>query len=302
MSGARFSADSGAFNGPRTISAAFRKDFQNMNSYQKHKRFMNDYMLFYGGDKARQAIKEAKERRGKTEAEILKENHRFLRDDEDEDEEVSWEQRLAKKYYDQLFKEYCLANMERYKEGKIALRWRTQKEVVEGKGQFTCGNINCSSPSNAKLKAWEVNFGYKEDGEVKNALVKLRLCDPCAYKLNYRKIQEREQERAKAEAESTIAAASRSEDSRSSSPRRSKRSHEAGERSKDVDGSSKKAKVGHKEDASTASKYDKRRDKGVDASSRSGHDGRRSSTKSTAEDDEDAEMDQLFNRLMEGII
>ena len=34
---------------------------------------------------------------------------RFVRDAEDDD--GSWEKRLAKKYYDKLFKEYCLADM-----------------------------------------------------------------------------------------------------------------------------------------------------------------------------------------------
>jgi protein FRA10AC1 len=36
---------------------------------------------------------------------------RFVRDAEDDD--GSWEKRLAKKYYDKLFKEYCLADMSR---------------------------------------------------------------------------------------------------------------------------------------------------------------------------------------------
>src|SRR3954466_10164184 len=43
--------------------------------------------------------------------------HRFVRD---ENEDLSsWEKRLARKYYDKLFKEYCLADMSRYKEGQV---------------------------------------------------------------------------------------------------------------------------------------------------------------------------------------
>ncbi len=45
---------------------------------------------------------------------------RFIREDTDNDESV-WEKRLAKKYYDKLFKEYCLADMTRYKEGKVCM-------------------------------------------------------------------------------------------------------------------------------------------------------------------------------------
>ena len=78
------------------------------------------------------------------------------------------------------------------------MRWRTQKEVVAGKGQFACGSVKCDCDQG--LNSFEVNFGYLEsvhhaDGsttkEKKNALVKLRLCMECAYKLNYRKIQEK---------------------------------------------------------------------------------------------------------------
>ena len=35
------------------------------------------------------------------------------------------------------------------------------------------------------MRTWEVNFGYIELGEKKNALVKCRLCFECSYKLNY---------------------------------------------------------------------------------------------------------------------
>ncbi|CAG5089095.1 Similar to Fra10ac1: Protein FRA10AC1 homolog (Mus musculus) [Cotesia congregata] len=65
----------------------------------------------------------------------------------------------------------------------VALRWRTEQEVVVGKGQFECGSKKCKIKEG--LKSWEVNFGYEEQGEKKNALVKLRLCSECSDKLNY---------------------------------------------------------------------------------------------------------------------
>lgn len=65
---------------------------------------------------------------------------RFLRTEED-DADTSWEARIAKKYYDKLFKEYCIADLSRYKEGKVAMRWRTQKEVVEGRGTVARSEI-----------------------------------------------------------------------------------------------------------------------------------------------------------------
>jgi len=57
------------------------------------------------------------------------------------------------------------------------------------KGQFTCGNKHCDAKEG--LKSFEVNFQYVEAGERKNALVKLRLCPECAYKLNYKKEKEK---------------------------------------------------------------------------------------------------------------
>lgn len=39
------------------------------------------------------------------------------------------------------------------------------------KGQFSCGNKHCDEKEG--LKSWEVNFGYVEHGEKRNALVKL---------------------------------------------------------------------------------------------------------------------------------
>lgn len=51
------------------------------------------------------------------------------------DSDISWEQRIAKRYYDKLFKEYAICELKRYKEGKIAMRWRTENEVIVGKGK-----------------------------------------------------------------------------------------------------------------------------------------------------------------------
>ena len=44
----------------------------------------------------------------------------------------------------------------RYREGKIALRWRVESEVLEGKGQFVCGELSCGERSG--LASYEVNF------------------------------------------------------------------------------------------------------------------------------------------------
>ncbi|KAH6568259.1 hypothetical protein BASA50_008931 [Batrachochytrium salamandrivorans] len=161
-----------------------------LNAFQRHQKLVNDYLANYAPSRSVSRSASTKPT-NVTEADILKHHHRFLRSEED-DAENTWETRIAKKYYDKLFKEYCLAELKLYKEGKIAMRWRIQQEVISGKGQFECGNLKCNSKD--KLQSWEVNFAYMEDDNRKNALVKLRLCPDCTYKLHYRKIKRQREE------------------------------------------------------------------------------------------------------------
>ncbi|XP_066522596.1 protein FRA10AC1 [Hoplias malabaricus] len=150
-----------------------------MNAFDRHKKFVSDYILYYGGklEDFRRTMNS-----DRTDLDVVKENHHFIWRDEDE-EDMTLEKELAKKYYDKLFKEYCIADLSRYKENKFGFRWRIEKEVISGKGQFLCGNKRCENLEG--LKSWEVNFAYVEQGEKRNALVKLRLCPECSFKLNY---------------------------------------------------------------------------------------------------------------------
>ncbi|XP_055837175.1 protein FRA10AC1 [Episyrphus balteatus] len=145
---------------------------QSLNGQDRHDYILKNFIL----NKA--ASQNSKHKR---DIDVIRENHKFLWEDEDVPD--SWESRLAKKYYDKLFKEYCISDLTRYKENKIALRWRTEQEVVSGKGQFICGSRKC--PSKETLRSWEVNFAYMEKGQKMNALIKLRLCPDCSKLLNY---------------------------------------------------------------------------------------------------------------------
>ena len=130
---------------------------------------------------------------GETDAEILKRHHRFIVSEEEYTEAPSsWEIRMAHKYYKRLFKEYALADLSRYRERKIGLRWRTEREVVSGKGQFVCGNVakkkgKAACEETEGLHSFEVNFAYVECDVRKNELVKVRLCKRCAKKMNHGK-------------------------------------------------------------------------------------------------------------------
>ncbi|XP_053548889.1 protein FRA10AC1 [Bombina bombina] len=131
------------------------------------------------------------------------------------------EKKLAKKYYDKLFKEYCIADLSKYKENKFGFRWRVEKELVSGKGQFSCGNKRCDEKEG--LKSWEVNFGYVEHGEKKNALVKLRLCPECSYKLNFHhRRREVEPKSLKRKTQEEYGEPSRKKSKKSRSPKKTK--------------------------------------------------------------------------------
>ncbi|XP_022756788.1 protein FRA10AC1 [Durio zibethinus] len=165
----------------------YQAHIRGLNAYDRHKKFLNDYVCFYGKEKSTDVKLPVK-----TDHDTLREGYRFIRSEED-DVNPSWEQRLVKRYYDKLFKEYCIADMSQCKSGKIGLRWRTEKEVISGKGQFICGNKHCNKKDD--LASYEVNFSYFEAGENKQALVKLVVCEKCAEKLHYKKRKEEELER-----------------------------------------------------------------------------------------------------------
>lgn len=150
-----------------------------LTPYDLHKKLINHYVLTHKGSTVRLKRDVSKD---KCDIDIIRENHKFLWDNEKEPD--TWEEKLAKKYYDKLFKEYCICDLTYYKENKVAMRWQTEQELLSGKGQFSCGEKHCSETES--LRTWEVNFGYIEDGTKKNALVKLRLCPECSRKLNYR--------------------------------------------------------------------------------------------------------------------
>eukprot|EP00741_Cyanophora_paradoxa_P025457 tig00000382_g24575.t1 len=174
----------------------FGGQWSGLTAYQRHVKLMNDFVLFYGN-----SVPKADVQARCTDLDILQREHRFIRDDDEDAADASWEKRLARRYYDRLFKEFALADLSNYKAGQVGLRWRTEKEVFAGKGQFVCGNKRCDGRE--QLRSFEVNFAYVEANERKNALVKLRLCPECAFKLNYRKLAEmaKEEKRAAKKAE-----------------------------------------------------------------------------------------------------
>jgi protein FRA10AC1 len=116
-----------------------------------------------------------------TDHSALQRAHQFIRDLSSEPK--TWEEKLAIKYYSRLFREFAIADLSRYKESQVGFRWRLEREVLEGKGQFICGSKGCNTA--LSLESYEVNFSYVEGGAKKQALVKVKLCADCGSKLNH---------------------------------------------------------------------------------------------------------------------
>ncbi|KAJ1276579.1 hypothetical protein BS78_05G225200 [Paspalum vaginatum] len=175
----------------------YQSHIRGLNAYDRHKKFMNDYAQFYGyGKNVDNSVPI------KTDKDTLREGYRFILSEED-DMDSTWEKRLVKRYYDKLFKEYCIADMTQYKRGKfgqlfyfmiqINVNSSAMTRICSFAGQFICGNRHCDEKHG--LGSYEVNFSYVEAGEQKQALVKLVACKRCAEKLAYKRQKEKEKEK-----------------------------------------------------------------------------------------------------------
>lgn len=96
-----------------------------LDAYSRHKKFINDYVITLGEKRVEKYLAARAPEAGKTDYDILQENHKFIREPS-LDDLSNWEVRMAVKYYNKLFKEYCIADMTRFQTGQIGLRWRTQ--------------------------------------------------------------------------------------------------------------------------------------------------------------------------------
>jgi protein FRA10AC1 len=55
---------------------------------------------------------------------------------------LTWEQKLAKKYYEKLFREYCICDLSRYKENKVSVKEQERKQKRKKNISVGCRN-NC---------------------------------------------------------------------------------------------------------------------------------------------------------------
>ncbi|KAK8865612.1 hypothetical protein IAR55_000756 [Kwoniella newhampshirensis] len=121
-------------SGDTPVGLRLRPNSHSYNAYQRE-----TLLSTYSNPSATLAELEKKK---KSEWDVVRENHRFIRDDE-EPEAVTWEERVARAYESKLFKEFALIDLKHYKSKKLALRWRTAPEVINGIGEDTCGSLRC---------------------------------------------------------------------------------------------------------------------------------------------------------------
>lgn len=72
-----------------------------LTAASRHEKLVNDYLTYYVRESSLSGKQDAAPTR--TDADALREHHRFIHSNEDT-EDTSWEARLAKRYYDRLFK------------------------------------------------------------------------------------------------------------------------------------------------------------------------------------------------------
>jgi len=85
-----------------------RSKLLTMNAYDRHKSLINSYQLYFPGSTATLA---RDTRNDKRDIDVIREHHRLLWTEEDEDQ--SWDVQLARRYHDKLFKEYVIIDLSR---------------------------------------------------------------------------------------------------------------------------------------------------------------------------------------------
>lgn len=127
-------------------------------------------------------------------SDVLHDHYEFLPSSASASQTPSWESRLVGRYCATLNREYALCDLSRADRGQIGLRWRTESEVISGKGKEKCGAIGCNERAVADM---EVLFVYKEKDEKKEALVKVAVCPACQVRLAAAKKKEKEKRQEK---------------------------------------------------------------------------------------------------------
>ncbi|XP_066977728.1 protein FRA10AC1 homolog isoform X2 [Macrobrachium rosenbergii] len=150
-----------------------RYQMSNLTAYERHKLLINHYVLYYPGSTA---LLQRDTSKDKCDIDVIRENHRFLWDEKDTPD--TWECQLAKKYFDKLFKEYCICDLSRYKENKDCAVIALTKLIIIISGRKLQRNLNSNIKKQKKTGKRTRNTMLKEKNpqwnrKEKNALKKI---------------------------------------------------------------------------------------------------------------------------------
>ncbi|PWN48731.1 hypothetical protein IE53DRAFT_389061 [Violaceomyces palustris] len=111
--------------------------------------------------------RDPKQEQGVTDFDLLKRSNRFLPVQDDRSvsnptEEYS--RRMAIKYHSELYKDFVICDLKRFKSGGARLRWRTEEEVLGGIGKETCSNLRCPYHRHARGRSWTKGSVGEEEG------------------------------------------------------------------------------------------------------------------------------------------
>ncbi|KAF7296950.1 hypothetical protein MIND_00926900 [Mycena indigotica] len=94
---------------------------------------------------------------------------------------ASWDDQLAEKYYESLFREFAVCDLKHY-----------NFLFAGGPNQRFCWALNEHKHKRGRLTTLELPFSYEEQGEAKSALVKTVLCEKCLGKMMWKRRKEKE--------------------------------------------------------------------------------------------------------------
>ncbi|ANQ05731.1 Uncharacterized protein PCOAH_00001590 [Plasmodium coatneyi] len=184
----------GGYQIPKTV-------FDGLSPMERHKLMMSLHSL-------QKTKMESDQGKYLDDYDVLKKKYQFIHDADNENNS------LLQKYYKSICNKYVVCYLSEYKEKKIGLRWRTEDEIVSGKGHMICSANDCN---NTDLKTYEFLFRYDEGGIQKETKVKLRACMDCAYKINYGEIKKYLKKKSKRKGKGGESGRSSSESENSSS-------------------------------------------------------------------------------------
>lgn len=113
---------------------------------------------------------------------VLHAEYRFMRTAAHDGDLSQEEKRMARTYYLKLARDMCLVDLSQAERtGFVGMRWRTQGEVLEGKGRLICGALDCSYTAACAegLISASTPFSYIEDGISHTVETRTVLCLSC---------------------------------------------------------------------------------------------------------------------------